>query len=183
MKIQRALISVFDKSGLLELAKELAARGVEILSTGGTAKALQAAGIATVEVSKFTGSPEILEGRVKTLHPKIHGGLLYLRGNEEHEEQAKAHGIKPIDMVVVNLYPFEATVAKEGVTLAEAIEQIDIGGPSMIRSASKNYQSVCVVTDPADYAAVIEDLRALRNRLRKAIETVYAKFMPPSSYQ
>lgn len=119
----------------------------------------QAAGIATVEVSQFTGSPEILEGRVKTLHPKIHGGLLYLRGNEQHEEQAKAHGIRPIDMVVVNLYPFEATVAKEGVTLAEAIEQIDIGGPSMIRSASKNYQSVCVVTDPADYGAVIEDLR------------------------
>ncbi|MEI6492723.1 MAG: bifunctional phosphoribosylaminoimidazolecarboxamide formyltransferase/IMP cyclohydrolase, partial [Verrucomicrobiota bacterium] len=159
MKIQRALISVSDKTGILELAKSLADHGVEILSTGGTAKSLQAAGIATVEVSQFTGSPEILEGRVKTLHPKIHGGLLYLRGNEEHEEQAKAHGIRPIDMVVVNLYPFEATVAKEGVTLAEAIEQIDIGGPSMIRSASKNYQSVCVVTDPADYAAVIEDLR------------------------
>jgi phosphoribosylaminoimidazolecarboxamide formyltransferase/IMP cyclohydrolase len=159
MKIQRALISVSDKTGILELAKSLVEHGVEILSTGGTAKSLQAAGIATVEVSQFTGSPEILEGRVKTLHPKIHGGLLYLRGNEEHEEQAKAHGIRPIDMVVVNLYPFEATVAKEGVTLAEAIEQIDIGGPSMIRSASKNYQSVCVVTDPADYAAVIEDLR------------------------
>jgi len=159
MKIQRALISVSDKTGILELAKELASHGVEILSTGGTAKSLQAAGIATVEVSQFTGSPEILGGRVKTLHPKIHGGLLFLRGNEEHEEQAKAHGIKPIDMVVVNLYPFEATVAKEGVTLAEAIEQIDIGGPSMIRSASKNYQSVCVVTDPKDYAAVIEDLR------------------------
>lgn len=159
MKIQRALISVSDKTGILELARELVSLGVEILSTGGTAKSLQAAGIATVEVSQFTGSPEILEGRVKTLHPKIHGGLLYLRGNGEHEEQARAHGIKPIDLVIVNLYPFEATVAKEGVTLAEAIEQIDIGGPSMIRSASKNYQSVCVVTDPCDYAAVIEDLR------------------------
>jgi len=159
MKIQRALISVSDKTGIVDFARELAAQGVEILSTGGTAKSLQAAGIATVEVSQFTGSPEILEGRVKTLHPKIHGGLLYLRGNEEHEEQAKAHGIKPIDLVVVNLYPFEATVAKEGVTLPEAIEQIDIGGPSMIRSASKNYQSVCVVTDPADYAAVLEDMR------------------------
>jgi len=141
MKIQRALISVSDKTGIVEFAKQLAAFGVEILSTGGTAKALQAAGIPNVEVSNFTGSPEILEGRVKTLHPKIHGGLLYLRGNHEHEEQAKAHGIRPIDLVVVNLYPFEATIAKEDVTLPEAIEQIDIGGPSMIRSASKNYQS------------------------------------------
>jgi len=159
MKIQRALISVSDKTGIVDFARELSARGVEILSTGGTAKALQAAGIATVEVSQFTGSPEILEGRVKTLHPRIHGGLLYLRGNAHHEEQAKAHGIRPIDLVVVNLYPFEETIAREDVTLPEAIEQIDIGGPSMIRSASKNYQSVCVVTDPADYAAVLEDMK------------------------
>ncbi len=158
MKIQRALISVSDKTGIVEFAKSLADAGVEILSTGGTAKALQAAGIGTIEVSQFTGSPEIMDGRVKTLHPKIHGGLLYLRGNAEHEEQAKAHGIRPIDLVVVNLYPFEATIAKPDVTLPEAIEQIDIGGPSMIRSASKNYQSVCVVTDPADYAAVLEDM-------------------------
>ena len=173
MKIQRALISVSDKTGIVDFARELAAQGVEILSTGGTAKSLQAAGIATVEVSQFTGSPEILDGRVKTLHPKIHGGLLFLRGNPDHEEQAKSHGIRPIDLVVVNLYPFEATIAREGVTLAEAIEQIDIGGPSMIRSASKNYQSVCVVTDPADYAAVLEDMkeegggtsRTLRERL------------------
>lgn len=176
MKIQRALISVSDKTGILDFAKALAAAGVEILSTGGTAKALQAAGIATVEVSQFTGSPEILDGRVKTLHPKIHGGLLYLRGNEEHEAQAKTHGIRPIDLVVVNLYPFEETVAKEGVSLAEAIEQIDIGGPSMIRSASKNYQSVCVVTDPGDYQAVIEDMReegggtSLKLRERLAIK-------------
>lgn len=176
MKIQRALISVSDKTGILDFAKALAAAGVEILSTGGTAKALQAAGIATVEVSQFTGSPEILDGRVKTLHPKIHGGLLYLRGNEEHEAQAKTHGIRPIDLVVVNLYPFEETVAKEGVSLAEAIEQIDIGGPSMIRSASKNYQSVCVVTDPSDYQAVIEDMReegggtSLKLRERLAIK-------------
>jgi phosphoribosylaminoimidazolecarboxamide formyltransferase/IMP cyclohydrolase len=159
MKIQRALISVSDKTGIVDFARELSARGVEILSTGGTAKALQAAGIATVEVSQFTGSPEILEGRVKTLHPRIHGGLLYLRGNAHHEEQAKAHGIRPIDLVVVNLYPFEETIAREDVTLPEAIEQIDIGGPSMIRSASKNYQSVCVVTDPADYSAVLEDMK------------------------
>jgi phosphoribosylaminoimidazolecarboxamide formyltransferase / IMP cyclohydrolase len=158
MKIQRALISVSDKTGIVEFARGLAAHGMEILSTGGTAKALHEAGIATTEVSQFTGSPEILDGRVKTLHPRIHGGLLFLRGNAHHEEQAKAHGIRPIDLVVVNLYPFEATIAREDVTLPEAIEQIDIGGPSMIRSAAKNYQSVCVVTDPADYAAVLEDM-------------------------
>jgi phosphoribosylaminoimidazolecarboxamide formyltransferase/IMP cyclohydrolase len=159
MKIQRALISVSDKTGIVAFARELVAYGVEILSTGGTAKTLHEAGIPTMEVSQFTGSPEILEGRVKTLHPKIHGGLLFLRGNSEHEEQAKAHNIRPIDLVVVNLYPFEATVAREDVTLPEAIEQIDIGGPSMIRSGAKNYQSVCVVTDPADYAAVLEDMK------------------------
>ncbi len=159
MKIQRALISVSDKTGIVEFARALHEQGVEILSTGGTARSLQSEGIPTVEVSQFTGSPEIMDGRVKTLHPKIHGGLLYLRGNEEHEKQAKTHGIRPIDLVVVNLYPFEATIAKEDVTLGEAIEQIDIGGPSMIRSASKNYQSVTVVTDPADYPAVLEDMR------------------------
>lgn len=183
MKIQRALISVSDKTGIVDFARELSSRGVEILSTGGTAKALQAAGIATVEVSQFTGSPEILEGRVKTLHPRIHGGLLYIRGNAHHEEQAKAHGIRPIDLVVVNLYPFEETIAREDVTLPEAIEQIDIGGPSMIRSASKNYQSVCVVTDPSDYAAVLEDMKeenggttlVLRERLAiKAFATTSA---------
>ncbi len=183
MKIQRALISVSDKTGIVDFARELSARGVEILSTGGTAKALQAAGIATTEVSQFTGSPEILEGRVKTLHPRIHGGLLYIRGNAHHEEQAKAHGIRPIDLVVVNLYPFEETIAREDVTLPEAIEQIDIGGPSMIRSASKNYQSVCVVTDPTDYAAVLEDMKeenggttlVLRERLAiKAFATTSA---------
>jgi len=183
MKIQRALISVSDKTGIVEFARELHAQGVEILSTGGTARTLQTEGIPTVEVSQFTGSPEIMDGRVKTLHPKIHGGLLYLRGNEEHEKQAETHGIRPIDLVVVNLYPFEATIAKEGVTLAEAIEQIDIGGPSMIRSASKNYQSVTVVTDPADYPAVIENMKeeggstglALRERLAiKAFSTTSA---------
>jgi phosphoribosylaminoimidazolecarboxamide formyltransferase/IMP cyclohydrolase len=159
MKIQRALVSVSDKTGIVEFCRELAVMGVEILSTGGTAGALQAAGIATVEVSQFTGSPEILDGRVKTLHPKVHGGLLFLRGNPEHEQQAKANGIRPIDLVVVNLYPFRETIAKADVTLAEAIEQIDIGGPSMIRSAAKNYQHVCVVTDPADYPAVLEDMK------------------------
>jgi phosphoribosylaminoimidazolecarboxamide formyltransferase / IMP cyclohydrolase len=183
MKIQRALISVSDKTGIVDFARDLHGRGVEILSTGGTARALQAEGIPTVEVSQFTGSPEILDGRVKTLHPKIHGGLLYLRGDEDHEKQAKTHGIRPIDLVVVNLYPFEATIAREDVTLGEAIEQIDIGGPSMIRSAAKNYQAVTVVTDPADYAAVLENLAeedgatglALRERLAiKAFSTTSA---------
>jgi phosphoribosylaminoimidazolecarboxamide formyltransferase/IMP cyclohydrolase len=158
MKIERALISVSDKTGVLEFAKSLAEKGVEIISTGGTAKSLAAAGVPVVEISAFTGSPEILDGRVKTLHPKVHGGLLALRGNEDHEKQSKAHGIRPIDLVVVNLYPFEATIAKEGVTLEEAIEQIDIGGPSMIRSGSKNYRSVTVVTDPADYPAVLAEM-------------------------
>ncbi len=183
MKIQRALLSVSDKSGIVEFARELHARGVEILSTGGTARNLQEEGIPTVEVSQFTGSPEIMDGRVKTLHPKIHGGLLYLRGNEEHEKQATTHGIRPIDLVVVNLYPFEATISKEDVTLGEAIEQIDIGGPSMIRSAAKNYQSVTVVTDPSDYPAVLEEMKeenggtgkALRERLAiKAFQTTSA---------
>jgi phosphoribosylaminoimidazolecarboxamide formyltransferase/IMP cyclohydrolase len=159
MKIKRALISVSDKTGLLDFARGLAGFGVEIISTGGTAKTLQKAGIPVVEISEFTGSPEILDGRVKTLHPKVHGGLLYLRENAEHVATAEKHGIAPIDLVVVNLYPFQATIAKEGVTLAEAIENIDIGGPSMIRSASKNYQSITVVTDPADYASVLAEMK------------------------
>jgi len=129
-----------------------------LISTGGTARALAEAKIPVREVSEFTGFPEIMDGRVKTLHPKIHGGLLYLRGNRQHEEEAEANGILPIDLVVVNLYPFVQTISKEGVTLAEAIEQIDIGGPSMIRSASKNYHSVTIVTDPADYASVCEEM-------------------------
>ncbi len=160
MKIKRALISVSDKTGLVDFARELAALGVEIISTGGTARLLQSEGIECVEISAHTGFPEIMDGRVKTLHPKVHGGLLYVRGNASHEAQAKENGIEPIDLVVVNLYPFEATVAKEGVTLEEAIEQIDIGGPSMLRSAAKNYRSVTVVVDPVDYADVLESIRA-----------------------
>ncbi|MHA3770661.1 bifunctional phosphoribosylaminoimidazolecarboxamide formyltransferase/IMP cyclohydrolase [Verrucomicrobiota bacterium sgz303538] len=159
MKIQRALISVSDKTGLVDFARELVAMGVEIISTGGTAATLKKEGIQTRDISDVTGFPEMLDGRVKTLHPKVHGGLLYLRDNPEHEAQAKAHGIEPIDLVVVNLYPFEATIAKPGVTLEEAIENIDIGGPSMLRSAAKNYRSVTVVTDPADYADVLENMR------------------------
>lgn len=160
MKIQRALISVSDKTGLLEFARGLAAMGVEIISTGGTSALLRKNGVMTTDISEFTGSPEILDGRVKTLHPKVHGGLLYLRDNPEHCSVADANGIRPIDLVVVNLYPFEATVAKPGVTLEEAIENIDIGGPSMLRSAAKNYRSVTVVVDPADYTDVLESMHA-----------------------
>ena len=160
MKITRALISVSDKTGLAAFAKELSAMGVEIISTGGTAKLLQKEKIKVTEISEYTGFPEMMDGRVKTLHPKVHGGLLHLRDNPEHVTQAKAHGILPIDLVIVNLYPFEATIAKPGVTLEEAIEQIDIGGPSMLRSAAKNYRSVTVVVDPADYADVIDAMKA-----------------------
>jgi phosphoribosylaminoimidazolecarboxamide formyltransferase/IMP cyclohydrolase len=160
MKIQRALLSVSDKTGLVSFAQELVAFGIELISTGGTAKALTAAGVPVVEISDYTGFPEMMDGRVKTLHPKVHGGLLHLRDNAEHVAQAEAHGIPPIDLVVVNLYPFEQTIAKPGVTLEEAIEQIDIGGPSMLRSAAKNYRHVTVVTDPADYEDVLECLRA-----------------------
>jgi len=160
MKITRALISVSDKTGLAAFAKELSAMGVEIISTGGTAKLLQKEKIKVTEISEYTGFPEMMDGRVKTLHPKVHGGLLHLRDNPEHVAQAKAHGILPIDLVIVNLYPFEATIAKPGVTLEEAIEQIDIGGPSMLRSAAKNYRSVTVVVDPADYADVIDAMKA-----------------------
>jgi phosphoribosylaminoimidazolecarboxamide formyltransferase / IMP cyclohydrolase len=159
MKIQRALISVSDKTGIVEFARELAGFGIEIISTGGTASLLKMEGVAVKEISEFAGSPEILDGRVKTLHPKVHGGLLFVRDNPKHVEQAKAHGIEPIDLVVVNLYPFEATVAKTGTTLEEAIEQIDIGGPSMLRSAAKNYRFVTVAVDPADYADVLGNIR------------------------
>jgi phosphoribosylaminoimidazolecarboxamide formyltransferase/IMP cyclohydrolase len=158
-KIQRALISVSDKTGVVEFARELHALGVEIISTGGTAKALKEARIPVVEISEFTGFPEMLDGRVKTLHPKVHGGLLFLRGNPDHERQAREHGVKPIDLVVVNLYPFEKTVAKPGASLQEAVENIDIGGPSMLRSAAKNHASVTVAVDPADYAAVLKDIK------------------------
>ncbi|ABK45953.1 IMP cyclohydrolase / phosphoribosylaminoimidazolecarboxamide formyltransferase [Magnetococcus marinus MC-1] len=159
-KIKRALISVSDKTGLVPFCQGLAEHGVSFLSTGGTARLLRESGLDVMDVSEFTGFPEMLDGRVKTLHPKVHGGLLGLRDNASHQQQMGEHGIEPIDMVVVNLYPFEATVAKEGCTLEEAIENIDIGGPSMLRSAAKNYRSVTVVTDPADYARVLESLRA-----------------------
>src|SRR3982750_3950587 len=159
MKIKRALISVSDKSGIAEFARALEKQGVDIISTGGTSELLRKQGVPVRDISSFTDFPEVLEGRVKTLHPRVHGGLLYKRGNELHEKHAKEQGFQPIDLVVVNLYPFEATIEKPGVTLAEAIDQIDIGGPSMIRSAAKNYESVTVVVDPADYDSILEDIR------------------------
>ena len=159
-KIQRALISVYDKTDLLDIATALTQRGVEILSTGGTARHLRDAGVDIVDVSDYTGFPEMLDGRVKTLHPKIHGGLLAERDNAEHNVQAETHGINPIDMVICNLYPFEATVAKPGVVLPEAIENIDIGGPTMIRAASKNYRHVAVLTNSSQYPQIITDLDA-----------------------
>lgn len=153
-KIQRALLSVSDKSGLLPLAQTLAQAGIQLISTGGTAKALREGGLEVTDLSDYTGFPEMLDGRVKTLHPKVHGGLLHIRGNEAHESAIKQHDILPIDLVVVNLYPFEQTVAKPGVALEDAIENIDIGGPSMLRSAAKNHAAVTVVVDPADYGEV-----------------------------
>ncbi len=157
--IKRALISVSDKTGVVELAKGLEALGAEILSTGGTAKALRDAGVQVMDVAAYTGSPEILDGRVKTLHPKIHGGLLGRRSLSAHVEQMNQHGIGPIDVVVVNLYPFESTIAKPDCQFEDAIENIDIGGPSMLRSAAKNHEDVLVLVDPADYVRVLDAVR------------------------
>jgi phosphoribosylaminoimidazolecarboxamide formyltransferase / IMP cyclohydrolase len=157
-KITRALISVSDKTGIVEFSKELARYGVEILSTGGTAKLLREVGLNVKDVSEFTGFPEMLDGRVKTLHPKVHGGLLGMRSNPAHVAKMREYGIEPIDMVVVNLYPFEETVAKEGCELVEAIENIDIGGPTMLRSAAKNYPDVTVIVDHTDYRKVLAEM-------------------------
>src|SRR5437870_10039764 len=156
----RALVSVSDKRGVVEFARGLAALGFDILSTGGTAKLLAEAGVRVRQVSDYTGFPELLDGRVKTLHPKIHGGLLGRRDLPEHVRAMREHGIEPIDLVAVNLYPFRETIARPGTTLAEAIEQIDIGGPSMLRSAAKNHSQVTVIIDPDDYEPVLAELRA-----------------------
>ena len=157
-RIQRAILSVTDKTGVADFARRLAALGVELVSTGGTAKLLRDADIAVKDISELTGFPEMLDGRVKTLHPKVHGGILHMRAKPEHRAAVAQHGIQPIDMVVVNLYAFEKTAAKPGVEFGEIIENIDIGGPSMIRSAAKNFQDVAVVTSPADYAALAEEM-------------------------
>ena len=160
VKIQRALISVSDKAGIIDFARNLSEFGVELLSTGGTARAIREAGIPVKDVSEFTGFPEMLDGRVKTLTPQVHAGILYMRDNEEHVATMKDFDLGAIDLVCVNLYPFEETIAKPGVSLEEAIEQIDIGGPTMIRSAAKNMKYVTVITDPADYGTVLEEMRA-----------------------
>ena len=162
MAIERALISVYDKTGVVEFARVLASLGIEIVSTGGTAKLLREAGMNVRDVAELTGWPEMLGGRVKSLHPKVHGGILFRRGDAGDSKQAAEHGIAPIDLVVVNLYPFEATAARADLTPDELIENIDIGGPTMVRSAAKNFQDVAVVTDPGDYARVAEELRPKR---------------------
>lgn len=173
-RIERAIISVTDKAGVVEFAKSLSQFGVEILSTGGTAKALRQGGVSVMDLSDYTGFPEMLDGRVKTLHPKVHGGLLGMRDHPEHVRVMKEHGIKNIDMVVVNLYPFETTVAKPGVSLEEAIENVDIGGPALLRSSAKNYRDVTVLADPADYAPVLQEMQetggatSLKTRFRLA---------------
>ncbi len=160
MRISRAVISVSEKMGIVDFARQLEGMGVEILSTGGTARLLGENDVKVRAVDDFTGFPEMLDGRVKTLHPKVHGGILNIRDNPEHQKQKSEHGIEDIDLIVVNLYPFEATIAKEGVTLDEAVEQIDIGGPTMLRSAAKNWKFVTVVVDHGDYSRVIESMHA-----------------------
>jgi len=157
-KIQRAILSVTDKSGLVDFAHKLSGMGVDLVSTGGTAKLLRDSGIAVKDISELTGFPEMLDGRVKTLHPKVHGGILHRRENPKHRTAVAEHGIEPIDMVVVNLYAFEKTAAKPGVDFEELIENIDIGGPSMIRSAAKNFQDVAIVTSPSDYDTIAEEM-------------------------
>src|SRR5262249_20729524 len=156
-RITRALISVSNKTGLVEFARGLASHGVELVSTGGTAKTLKDAGLKVMDVSELTGFPEMMDGRVKTLHPKVHGGLLAIRDNKEHAGAMTTHGIRPIDLLVVNLYPFEASVA-EGAGYDECVENIDIGGPAMIRAAAKNHADVAVVVEPDDYTAVLAEL-------------------------
>jgi phosphoribosylaminoimidazolecarboxamide formyltransferase / IMP cyclohydrolase len=173
--IRRALLSVTDKAGLVDLAKVLAGFGVELISTGGTARALREAGLAVKDISNLTGFPEMLDGRVKTLHPRVHGGLLYIRGNAEHEAAVAAHGIQPIDMVVVNLYAFEKTAAQPGVAFGHLIENIDIGGPSMVRSAAKNFEDVAIVTRVADYSALIEELKTNNGALSRETRWRLAK--------
>src|SRR5262249_1963639 len=167
-RIQRAILSVTDKTGLVEFARKLSDLNIELISTGGTAKLLRDSGIKVKDISDLTGFPEMLDGRVKTLHPKVHGGILHRRENPEHRSAVAEHGIQPIDMVVVNLYAFEKTAAKPGVQFEELIENIDIGGPSMIRSAAKNFQDVAIVTSPSDYEAVAGEMAESGGKLSNA---------------
>src|SRR4030043_2276033 len=183
-KIKRAIISVSNKKDLLEFAKALNSMGIEILSTGGTAKTLRDACISVKDVSEYTGFPEMLDGRLKTLHPRIHGGLLSRRSNPKDIEELKKYEIDTIEMVVVNLYPFEETISKPGVSFAEAIENIDIGGPAMLRSASKNFQDVAVIVDPSDYEKIIEEMKNLNGNpsFRTRLELAKKVFMHTSRY-
>ncbi len=184
MKINRALISVSDKTGIVPFARRLSEMGIEIVSTGGTATLLRQESVPHVEIEKFTGFPEILNGRVKTLHPRVHGGLLYLRDNPDHQRQAAENQIEAIDLVVVNLYPFESTIARRDVKLEDAIEQIDIGGPTMLRSAAKNYRSVTVVTDPSDYGTVLKEIEQHRGETTLGLREQFAikAFLTTSKY-
>ncbi|MGH9601201.1 MAG: bifunctional phosphoribosylaminoimidazolecarboxamide formyltransferase/IMP cyclohydrolase, partial [Terriglobales bacterium] len=167
-KIQRAILSVTDKTGLVDFARDLAAMNVELVSTGGTAKLVREAGIPVRDISDLTGFPEMLDGRVKTLHPKVHGGILHIRSNPEHRKAVAEHGIAPVDMVVVNLYAFERTASKPGAKFEEIIENSDIGGPSMVRSAAKNFQDVAIVTSPGDYAALAAEMKSSGGQLSEA---------------
>lgn len=166
-KIERALISLTDKAGIEGFATELAELGIDLLSTGGTAKKLREAGLSVMDVSEFTGFPEMLDGRVKTLHPKVHGGILNQRANSDHQHQCKVHGLKNIDLIAVNLYAFEKTIADPNCSLGDAIENIDIGGPTMLRAAAKNFHDVTVIVDPADYPQVIEEIKEFGNTTLK----------------
>jgi len=166
-KIERALISLTDKAGIEGFATELADLGVDLLSTGGTAKKLRDAGLSVMDVSEFTGFPEMLDGRVKTLHPKVHGGILNQRANGDHQQQCAAHGLKNIDLIAVNLYAFEKTIADPNCSLADAIENIDIGGPTMLRAAAKNFHDVTVIVDPADYPQVVKEIKESGNTTLK----------------
>ncbi|MCC7494538.1 MAG: hypothetical protein IT204_19425 [Fimbriimonadaceae bacterium] len=174
-RVERALLSVYDKTGLLPFARDLAAVGITLVSTGGTARALREGGLEVVDVATVTGFPEMMDGRVKTLHPRVHGALLARRDEFNHLAAAAAHGIELIDLVVVNLYPFEQTIAQPGVTPDEAIEQIDIGGPAMLRSAAKNHAAVTVVCDPSDYDVVLAELRANGNETTLATRQALAR--------
>ncbi len=174
-KIERALISLTDKSGIEGFAAELAELGIELLSTGGTAKKLRDSGLAVMDVSEFTGFPEMLDGRVKTLHPLVHGGILNQRENGEHRKQCAEHGIKNIDIIAVNLYAFEKTVADPNCSLADAIENIDIGGPTMLRAAAKNFNDVTVIVDPSDYSLVLQEIKESGNTTLKTRFMLAAK--------
>src|SRR5580692_1744855 len=174
-RVQRAILSVTDKTGLVDFARRLSALGIELISTGGTAKLLRDSAVSVKDISDLTGFPEMLDGRVKTLHPKVHGGILHRREDPKHISAVKEHDIQPIDMVVVNLYAFEKTAAKPGVAFEELIENIDIGGPSMIRSAAKNFHDVAIVTSPSDYDAIAAELERDAGQLSQATKSLLAQ--------